>query len=443
MTVLSDPYADVPPPAGPTDNERMSLDAQVAAEVIRQRVQAAAGEILASERADSAELPSPVRLDKFLAQPDPAVLMRVEGLLPIGGRILFTAAAKGGKSTARNGLIESLVDGRPFLGQFDVRPVQRLVLVENELHDSMQRRWFRELGIEHTERVEIISLRGRVGTFDILNDATRARWAKLIGPADVLILDCLRPCALDALGLDSEPRRRQVRRRIHALLAEAGIGEAVVIHHMGHGAERSRGDSRLRDWPYAEWRIVRERGDDTDDINPDARRYFAAYGRDVNVPEGLLEYDSDTQGLRLAGGSRRDARTNEARAAVLALLNEHPEGLSGRAVEEHLLNTPTTASKPSVRHSVKPTAPAYARSSTDPTEAESTTSPPKEQPVRHSASLVRQRTRCECAQCVYKRRTHTHCIQSQLQCVDRRTRPIRDKDASSLDRRDDGTVSRG
>ncbi len=338
MTVLSDPYADVPPPAGPTDNERMSLDAQVAAEVIRQRVRAAAGEILASERADSAELPSPVRLDKFLAQPDPAVLMRVEGLLPIGGRILFTAAAKGGKSTARNGLIESLVDGRPFLGQFDVRPVQRLVLVENELHDSMQRRWFRELGIEHTERVEIISLRGRVGTFDILNDATRARWAKLIGPADVLILDCLRP-VLDALGLDESRDAGKFVVAFDALLAEAGIGEAVVIHHMGHGAERSRGDSRLRDWPDAEWRIVRERGDDTDDINPDARRYFAAYGRDVNVPEGLLEYDSSTRGLRLAGGSRRDARTNEARAAVLALLNEHPEGLSGRAVEEHLRNT--------------------------------------------------------------------------------------------------------
>jgi hypothetical protein len=59
-----------------------------------------------------------------------------------------------------------------------------------------------------------------------------------------------------------------------------------VVHHMGHAAERSRGDSRLLDWPDALWKIVRDK-DDEDDTgmdDPQGSRYFSAYGRDVDVP---------------------------------------------------------------------------------------------------------------------------------------------------------------
>jgi hypothetical protein len=68
---------------------------------------------------------------------------------------------------------------------------------------------------------------------------------------------------------------------LDALLTEAGIPDALVVHHMGHVNERARGDSRMRDWPDVEWRLVRQ------DENPASARFLSAYGCDVDVPESL------------------------------------------------------------------------------------------------------------------------------------------------------------
>ena len=68
-------------------------------------------------------------------------------------------------------------------------------------------------------------------------------------------VDCIGP-VMAALGLD-ESKSADTGRFLAALervLADASVPECFLIHHMGHGAERSRGASRLRDWPDAEWR---------------------------------------------------------------------------------------------------------------------------------------------------------------------------------------------
>jgi len=98
------------------------------------------------------------------------------------------------------------------------------------------------------------------------------------------------------------------------LLAEAGIPDALVVHHMGHTNERSRGDSRLRDWPDVEWRVMRK------DDDPASARFFTAYGRDVDVEEQELGYDAATRRLTVVGGSRRDVKIDEALPAVLTFI---------------------------------------------------------------------------------------------------------------------------
>lgn len=82
-------------------------------------------------------------------------------------------------------------------------------------------------------------------------------------------LDCLRP-VLDSLGLDENHDTGRVLVALDELAASAGVGEFALIHHMGHAGERSRGDSRLRDWPDAELRIVRA------DDDPASPRFFTA-----------------------------------------------------------------------------------------------------------------------------------------------------------------------
>jgi single-stranded DNA-specific DHH superfamily exonuclease len=99
---------------------------------------------------------------------------------------------------------------------------------------------------------------------------------------------------------------------------------------MGHGEERSRGASRLRDWPDAEWLAVRQ-----DHANPRSPRFLSAFGRDVDVREFRLDYDPQTRHLAAGDGNRADARMEDAHRALLALLAGEP-GLSKNQIELRL-----------------------------------------------------------------------------------------------------------
>ncbi len=330
--IPAEPATATPIDTAPTD----PLAAAIAAEADRLRVRDAAARLVRRETAADVDTPTLVRLDAFLAVPDPPAVYRIDGLLPVGGRAVLAAQYKAGKTTVRDNLVRALVDGGDFLGRFTVdRPAGRVVIIDDELDERMLRRWLREQGVVHTDRVHVLSLRGRLGTFDLLDPDTRAEWATKLREAGAgfVILDCLRP-VLDALGLSEDKDAGRFLVAFDALLAESGLSEALVVHHTGHTGERSRGDSRIRDWPDAEWRLVREQTDNGDQA-ADARRYFGAYGRDVDVPEGLLDYDRITRRLSLTGGTRQETAADALIPDVLAFLADEP-GTSQRGIETEM-----------------------------------------------------------------------------------------------------------
>lgn len=287
------------------------------------------------ERAGALSTVEPRLLGDFLSEPDEETLYRVAGVLPVGARIVFSAQYKTGKSTLRDNLVRSLADGDPFLGCFDVTPSDgRIVIIDDELHEGMLRRWLRDQGIRQVDRVVVVPLRGRVATFDITNPHQRGEWAALLRSYDAkfVILDCLRP-VLDALGLSEDKDAGRFLVAFDGLMSEAEVDEAMVVHHMGHASDRPRGDTRLRDWPDAEWRLLRQsvEGHSSGAEN----RYFAAFGRDVDMPEARLEFDADSRRLTLVGGTRTDAAAERLIPLVLAFLENHPEA-SQRTVEQGL-----------------------------------------------------------------------------------------------------------
>ncbi|MDV7174226.1 AAA family ATPase [Gordonia amicalis] len=319
----------------PLDTDALrALQLQAAGIAADERNQAAeVARKLAAQREAAVVPPAPTNLADLLAQPDDEAAYRVGELWPTGGRVLLAAQFKAGKSTLVGNVLRSLVDGDKFLDRFDVAPVGKVALVDTELDMRTLRRWLREQAIDNTENVSVLPLRGAVSTFDILDPATRSRWAEHLAGADVVILDCLRPI-LDALGLSEDKDAGRVLVAFDALLAEIGAAEGMVVTHMGHEAERARGDSRLRDWPDAEWKIVRS-GDDSDD---DGRRprYFSALGRDVSLPEGLLAFDPETRRLAYGEGSRRDSNARAALPELMALIRAEPGVLSKNAAEIRL-----------------------------------------------------------------------------------------------------------
>lgn len=301
----------------------------VAAALDKIRVQAEAREQFQRERVGKLILPAVESLTEFLAEPDPPTAYRVEGLQPAGGRALLTAQAKSGKTTVVGNLLRALVDGENFLGKFETAPVDgTVVLIDDELHRDQLRRWLRQHRIEGTDHVRVVALRGKLSTFDIVNADVRAQWAAALRELDAryVILDCLRP-VLDALSLDEKSEAGKFLVAFDELLGEADVPEALVVQHMGHQGERSRGDSRIQDWPDAIWTLVRD-GEDTN-----AARYLSAFGRDVDQREGRLMYDPATRQLTFTQSSRSDAGAEAALDDVLAVLGGEDEGISGRQVE--------------------------------------------------------------------------------------------------------------
>jgi hypothetical protein len=290
--------------------------------------------VVDAEEASAVEIPTNVQLDKLLIEPDDDPVYRTDEVFPLGEHGTCTAQRKTGKTTLRDNYIRSLVDGDPFLGIFHTQPIDGgLVLLDTEMSRRMSRRWFSSQGIKNTDLIDIWFMRGYVSSFNILTPAGRKRWAAEFraSEASFAILDCVAD-VLDTFGLSEDKDMGQLLAAWKETMEMSGIAESLLFHHMGHSNERARGSSRIRDYGFGEWKIVRAGQNDGDD-NPRGTRYFSAYGRDVDVPESKLEYDPDTRRLTIAGGSRASNALSELRPKVKQFVYDNP-GCSLNAVRD-------------------------------------------------------------------------------------------------------------
>jgi hypothetical protein len=290
------------------------------------------------------QAPDPVTLTDFLNVEDEDATYRIKDLLPTGGRALLVAQQKAGKTSLIANLIRALADGGHFLERFSCDQVATVTLLDTELDERMLRRWLRDQGIRNTDNVKVISLKGKIATFNIQEPSTRAQWADKLRGSNFVILDCLRPC-LDVLGLSEDKDAGKFLVAWDALMSEVGNAESVVVHHMGHAAERSRGDSRLIDWPDVNWRIIKEsQSDDADmeEIGGDGgMRFFTAHGRDVNVPEFTMMWDDKSRTIKYREGGRRRAKQERQERqnkyendAVISILSKYPGLTKNKLVEK-------------------------------------------------------------------------------------------------------------
>lgn len=306
-----------------------AYDRDVRREAERMRIQRDARALLDREKRGRHPIPDLVTLEDVQNEPEEDEAFLVDGLWPEDGNVILVAQYKAGKTTLNGNLIRSLVDGEPFLGEYKVQPGRRVVLIDDELSPRMVKSWLLDQRISNAADVSLMTLRGQLSTFDIMDETCRSEWAATIKGNDVLIFDCLRP-ALDALGLSEDKESGVFLNALEELAHEAGVREILVTHHMGHNGERTRGDSRLRDWPDATWQIVRESADD-----PRSTRYFSALGRDIDQPEQGLAYDAETRRLTVSGGSRREASVDRVKGDILDYIGEHP-GQSGNTIKKEV-----------------------------------------------------------------------------------------------------------
>ena len=243
------------------------------------------------------------------------------------GKVLRAAHYKA-KSTLRDNAVRCLADGGHFLGKFDTTPVTdgTIVVIDLELSADMMREWLRDQGIQNQSNVRVIPMRGKAHSLNLTLPDVRTKCAKFLIDLGIsaLLLDCMRPI-LDALNLSEDKDTGELLAGLDAMLTEAGITDAMVIHHIGHNGERARGDSAILGWADSLWKMVRK------DDDPDSQRYFSAFGRDVDVPESEVSYDATTRALTIIGGSRKQTATEHALYVIGKHIKEHPD-LSQTAV---------------------------------------------------------------------------------------------------------------
>jgi AAA domain len=312
---------DKPTPAGPAE-QRSYIDLLADDEYRKMKARELAKQRLIQESAVGITLPEFYPLDEFLATPDTETPYLVNEIWPKGGHILIVAQQKAGKTTLRNNLAKSLCDGYDFLNRFQIfRPEGRIVILDLELPENMLRRWMRDCGIRNQQQLVVVPMRGKAASLNLGLSEVRAKWAQKLKEleASCVLLDCLRP-VLDALNMSEDKDASKFLGHFDALLVEAGVPDAAVIHHAGHGSDRARGDSGILGWSDATWGLSLE--DPQDQASP---RYFKAYGRiDRDIPDAKLDYDPLTRKLAWVGGTKTDAKAKAAMPHVVTFLRANP-----------------------------------------------------------------------------------------------------------------------
>jgi hypothetical protein len=297
-----------------------------------ERTKRAVRQALAAE--DRLQLPIPpvLSLTERFAHVRPAVEYRIDNWLVKGGRALLVAQHKTGKTTLTTNCVRSLVDDQPFLGVFKVRAAASVVMLDFEMTDTQIEAWLKEQNIRNTDAVHLVTLRGGGSAFDMLDPERRREWAATLRAKqpEVLFADCLRPI-LDSANLDEHSEAGRWLVAFDELLKEANIPEAVLVHHSGHGGERSRGDSRILDWPDCIWSLMRQ-----DRNDPTSKRFIKAHGRDVDVDEGELQFDPHTRHLTYMVKSRKEAGADDVLFDVLRCVAEATAPMSIRNVQAAL-----------------------------------------------------------------------------------------------------------
>ena len=257
-------------------------------------------------------LQPPESYETFLAREYTTPQYRVQNLWPTGGTALLSAYRKTGKSTLVQNIIHSLATGSPFL-RLKVAPIdadQTIVHCNLEVDARTQQYYARPFG--GFPNVYIHNLRGRARQLAILNDGIRSRVAGQLADLNcaILIIDPLGPL-LRAFGLDENKNSADgggaLVEAINALVEEACLQEALLVHHTGHGSQwRARGSSVFGDAPDVLWnyRLGRHKMEDPDvddkeSIDPNAR-YFSATGRlETDFTERRVYFNTRTHRLSL------------------------------------------------------------------------------------------------------------------------------------------------
>lgn len=278
-----------------------------------------------AQRAESERLwtppPQPTTLYEQLEEGVPEVDWVIEDLVP-AGNVQVNAQQKAGKTTLVMNMVRALLVNEPFLGRFrvNVRPDTRIAYLNMELPKQQFLAWLADMQVpaDAAKRLDVYHARQYgFGALDFRNDRAVdwiVSWLRDNG-VDTLAADPLGALYNAARWGGGDPNAAYLQwwARLEEVVRLAELRCVLIAHHTGFAeasAGRARGASAMMDKPDVNmsYRHNGEHGGKP----PDAKRYLAAYGRDVDIDEFEIDYAEPTRRLFATGaGSRVDAETEK------------------------------------------------------------------------------------------------------------------------------------
>ena len=291
------------------ESDNRGQDLMLAAEIQQQRIRKMAREHLRDED-NLAKFKLPDIFDNLtieLEQPDEEAKYLINEVFPTGGNITLTAEYKSGKTTLINNVVKSLVDDHPFLGKYGVNDHDGNVVIFNyEVEPRQYRQWMREVGIINTDRVKLVHLRGL--RMPMTSDFVQERVVDILKgfDAQTWIVDPLARAFVGSGDENSNSDMGTFLDTLDVIKYEAGVDNLIVAAHTGRasesGIERARGASRFDDWADVRWLLTR---------NDEGQRFLKAHGRDVDMEQHVLSYDTHSRHLTVEKAITRTEQTIE------------------------------------------------------------------------------------------------------------------------------------
>lgn len=259
-----------------------------------------------------------------LSLPESDVTWRIAGLLPADGNGVVVAPRKTGKTTLIGELVRSLADGVPFLGHACTAVTGGVALFNYENTERQQRAWLRALGITNQDRVHVLHLRGSALSLNVPQVRSYVTQWLRERAIEVWIPDpYLRAAQGVVLNENDNGQANVFTGVLDEIKLESGVREIVMPAHSSNkneiesGAESMRGAGRVEDWADAIWYLTSVEG----------QRFIRATGRDVELPETQMQFDSLTRRLSIGrpGHGRKEAALEGDVAQVSKVLREWSE----------------------------------------------------------------------------------------------------------------------
>lgn len=269
------------------------------------------------------QTPPGIRLDAFLEEPDEDDAWRVDGLISAGSTTTVVGARKVGKTTFTYNMLNSYLHGTPLLGTFPTNPVvRRLGYVNMELTKKQSKKWFRRSPIGSSDKVTVWNLRGMPNPFR--SDASIKKFAAEARADDIEVM-FIDPFSGVYTGngkksIDND-EVKEFLLKLEAFKVEANISELVILVHAGWDGSRSRGASALEDHPDT---II------TLEADKQQNRFLSAIGRDVEIEEGMLQFDKTTGLLTYTTGGKKVTGIDVARNKIISTLRKFPSINAGQ-----------------------------------------------------------------------------------------------------------------